>query len=515
MNTYYDLLGVSVDADVATIEKAYNKIINNAYLDLSNNRISKDDYDKICRVCTDAKNTLCNSITRAVYDQKCGLRSSNPLNNTGATVVGGSGQPSHGDDYFDDDYEDEEFNNSPKKRNWLKIALASGAIVAVIGLCTWIVPKAYNAISLKSDSKNIVGVVDPNATPTPGDGIYIEGSESGSEIPLEDEDPSATQGDPVDPNEQVAQEQGQGQGQGQEQGQGQTPAPVIKNYGDIKDAALVTERATKLLAELNKAGMTNLTTGIPYTQEEIETLILYVNGEYAPASEEEATNLYTEFLNFICAPINIDHTLIQSAYLGGEDSFKGDVEGFIKDQQRPDVVSAFIYGDSYAAPYLYWLQTKYYDMRYTVDREEATKIFNEVFQSYADIMKGDGFTLDGVTYKETNILGLDKVAVSNMYLYFGLNAEVFRTTATKDNYEVTNHLISADPNMQKDIASFDEIGKWLNGACDSSLIALDDQGLPLITGDQEGRTLGELAQINTIYRAKENYLDKNAKTLSK
>lgn len=515
MNTYYDLLNVSQDADTATIEQAYDRIIQTAYMDLSNNRISRDDYDRLYRVCTEAKNTLCNPFARAAYNQRCGIDDfTSALNNTGATVVGGASHgPSRDDDeYYDDDYEDDEYDDdyddTPRRRNWLKIALISGAVVAALGLSAWIVPKVYNTLTLKGDSQNVVGVVTPGESESPEGDYSIEDGKDEEE--LDGQTPGGA-------GDQDGQTPGSsGDQEGQTNGiDGQSGTVTVQNYGDIKDAALVQERATKLLDEINKAGMTNLTTGLPYTLEEIQTLILYVNGEYVPDTEEEATDLYTEFLNFICAPINIDHTLIQVAYLGGEESFKGTVEGYIQDQHRPDIVSAFIYGETYAAPYLQWLQNKFYDMRYTTDRDEATRIFNEVFQSFADIMKGDGFVLDGVTYTEGNILGLDKVAVSNMYIFWGLNSEVFRTTATKDYFEVTNHLISAEPEMQKDTASFDELGAWINGACDDELIAVDDQGLPLVTSQGEGRTLGELTQINTIYRAKENYLDVHSKTLSK
>lgn len=511
MNTYYDLLGVSVDADTATIEKAYKDITDNAYLDMVNSRISSGEYNRIHRACTEAKNTLCNDIARAAYDQKCGIsrNQGNPyasaFASTGAHTTGTTQpqqQPQHDDDeYYDEDYEYDYDNGKKKSHRGLKIALATGAIVAVLGMAAWAAPKVIDSFNLKAGSQNIVAVGSGEQTPSETEGLV-------------NEDKGPEQGDPVDPSE-TPEAQSQGQQTPASTGTGTNNNVEVKNYGSIEDDALVEERATKLLDEFNKAQMTNITTGLPYTKEEIKTLILYVNGVYTPETEEEAFDLYTEFLNFICAPINIDHTLIQSAYLGGEDSFKGDVEGFINNQQRPDIVSAFTFGDSYAAPYLYWLQQKYYDMRYTTDRAEATKIWNEVFQSYADVMKGDGFVLDGVTYHEKNILGLDKVGVSNLYILFGLNAEVFRTTQTKDSFEVKNHLISAVPEEQIDTVSYDEVSAWLNGACEDELIAVDDQGLPLITTEEEGRSLGELTQINTIYRARENFIKENTKVLSK
>ncbi len=549
MNTYYDLLGISFDASDTAIQQAYNSRIANLYQDFANNLITAEEYNRLYSACTEAKNILTNPDSRARYDAMIG-HTENPddffRRQAAATGAAFSGDNrGHNDDlgagYADDDYDDdyepeeeeEEENNHKRGRRWLKIALITGASAAVIAAAIWLGPKIYRTINLKTDGSSTPGVVqvDPG-TVTPGDAT-VSGGNAGAVSGGDAGETEYGSKDIVDPSQAPSATPGAATpgavsggdaptatpgvatpGAAQPTG---TPAaqPEIKNYGDIKDESLVNERATILVDEMNAANMLNMTTGLPYTVEEIQTLILYVNGEYVPATEEEASDLYTEYLNFICAAINIDDTLIQSAYLGGEESFKGTVEGFIANPHKPDIVTAFTYGDSYAAPYLYWLQNKYYEMRYTTDREQATKIFNEVFQSYADVMKGDGFVLDGVTYNETNMLGLDKVAVSNMYIYFGLNAEIFRTTNTQDNYNVTNHLISANPEEQVDTVSYDEIGAWLNGACDVSLIALDDEGRPLITSGEEGKSLGELSQINTIYRAKENYMNKNSQTLSK
>ncbi len=549
MNTYYDLLGISFDASNDAIQQAYNARIASLYQDYANNIITVDEYNRLYSACSEAKDILINPDSRARYDEMIG-RSENPNDffrrqaaATGANVTGGNRnhsddfEPGYADDDYDDDYEpeEEEENNHRRGKKWLKIALITGASVAVIAAAAWLGPKIYRTINLKTDGSSTPGIVQVGPeTGTPTDaavsGGNIDSSEYGSKDIIDGTPatatPSAVTPSAVTPGDAAATETPAVATPSASATQPtETPAaqptetpstqPEIKNYGDIKDESLVNERATILVDEMNAAKMFNMTTGLPYTVEEIQTLILYVNGEYVPATEEEASDLYTEYLNFICAAINIDDTLIQSAYLGGEESFKSTVEGFIANPHKPDIVTAFTYGDSYAAPYLYWLQNKYYEMRYTTDREQATKIFNEVFQSYADVMKGDGFVLDGVTYHERNIVGLDKIAVSNLYIYFGLNAEAFRTTNTQDNYNVTNHLISANPEEQKDTVSYDEIGAWLNGACDVSLIALDDNGLPLITSGEEGKSLGELSQINTIYSAKENYMNKNSKTLSK
>ena len=292
----------------------------------------------------------------------------------------------------------------------------------------------------------------------------------------------------------------------------ETPEPI--NYGDINDDALVTERATTLVNQLNDMGIVNPSTGTAYTVEEIKTLILYINGVYTPTTLEEIDVLHLNLLNLLISPLNVDPYLYHVVYASGNDDFK--------DMVNPEAIKPIDFGSALAEygtngvyPLTEWIQQKREDIFKSTDRETINSIYVEVGQVMADIMKGNGCTIkvDDVeyTYTSEQILANHASAMlltteaqlifANHYEVRDINDNVIDSVQT--TWEVYNKFNGDEP----DHVTLDEIQAWINNGCDYEW-GIDDVLI-------NGQTFGQRIQGDLEGMAQNNYAMSAGKTLSK
>lgn len=292
----------------------------------------------------------------------------------------------------------------------------------------------------------------------------------------------------------------------------ETPEPI--NYGDINDDALVTERATTLVNQLNDMGIINPSTGTAYTVEEIKTLILYINGVYTPTTLEEIDVLHLNLLNLLISPLNVDPYLYHVVYASGNDDFK--------DMVNPEAIKPIDFGSALAEygtngvyPLTEWIQQKREDIFKATDRDTINSIYVEVGQVMADIMKGNGCTIkvDDVeyTYTSEQILANHASAMlltteaqlifANHYEVRDINDNVIDSVQT--TWEVYNKFNGDEP----DHVTLDEIQAWINNGCDYEW-GIDDVLI-------NGQTFGQRIQGDLEGMAQNNYAMSSGKTLSK
>lgn len=292
----------------------------------------------------------------------------------------------------------------------------------------------------------------------------------------------------------------------------ETPEPI--NYGDINDDALVTERATTLVNQLNDMGIINPSTVTAYTVEEIKTLILYINGVYTPTTLEEIDVLHLNLLNLLISPLNVDPYLYHVVYASGNDDFK--------DMVNPEAIKPIDFGSALAEygtngvyPLTEWIQQKREDIFKATDRETINSIYVEVGQVMADIMKGNGCTIkvDDVeyTYTSEQILANHASAMlltteaqlifANHYEVRDINDNVIDSVQT--TWEVYNKFNGDEP----DHVTLDEIQAWINNGCDYEW-GIDDVLI-------NGQTFGQRIQGDLEGMAQNNYAMSAGKTLSK
>ena len=494
----YDILGVSSNATKDQIISAFAQAKVALNLKRSRGEIETAEYASMLDELKDAYATLVNDEEREKYDEALG-GSKRRKKTAKKKEEPKSNEPE--EPAFEDEEEEEEevldetgaTVGSNKKGKGILKKVATGAVVGVLG------------VSLLVGGIKLAQEIKKNASTSYAGGNPI--------TVVDDQDHSQ---DNV-PGQNQGQDQDQNQGQNQNQGtndqdnalENSSNRPALVNYGDASNDAVVTEKATALLQELNAAGLFNMGTNAPYTLDEVKTLIQYMNGAYIPENEAEAYTLVNEFLNFALAPLNSEHVLFAVQYQGGEDSLKDTLQGYINNFHRVDIVDNMLLGDSTAYDYLKWFENQYYAMLCTTDRQECNRIYESLIQSLADMVYGDGFTLNGKVYDKNAFLGLDRVNSGNVLQMLVYMMEPFRTNLTKDDYIVTNKLLSGNPEEQQVTVHYLDVTEHFNAMCEDELhdIAVDDDGLILV--DQpDGKNFAYINQVNTINRALMAYYGK-------
>ena len=128
---------------------------------------------------------------------------------------------------------------------------------------------------------------------------------------------------------------------------------------------------------------------------------------YIPSTIEEIDVLHLNLLNLLVSPLNTDAYLFHVAYVTGNEDFKDLAVEYAKDMKPINFAGAFAeYGTNGVYPLSVWMQQQREAIYSTTDREEVERIYNEVGQVMADLMKGNGctitVTIDG---KENTYLG--------------------------------------------------------------------------------------------------------------
>lgn len=216
--------------------------------------------------------------------------------------------------------------------------------------------------------------------------------------------------------------------------------------GDLTDTTGVEQRASEIVELFTQNGIVHTETNNPYTVEEIQTILQYMNGGILP-EDVSVESANTAYLNMIADMFNTKIVLYNSAYMVGAQiiDFDGngnilDFEGNIVDINHigfdestgltiidpqyahlysehglgtseqhynravanyvPIDVTDFQFGDSTAYPYLEWFSAQYNKLMTSTDKKEKVTIFNQLTQSLADITYGNGFQMkneDGET----------------------------------------------------------------------------------------------------------------------
>lgn len=292
------------------------------------------------------------------------------------------------------------------------------------------------------------------------------------------------------------------------------------NYGDIMDDALVTQRATSLVSELNAMNIINPVTCVPYTVDECVGLIKYANGVYVPATIEEIDVMHLNLLNLFISPLNTDPYLFHVVYASGNDDFKDMAVEAATQVKSVDFGEAFCeYGQNGVYPLTRWMQEKREAIYATTDRETINKIYVEVGQVMADIMKGNGCTItieengSEKTYKFTSeqilanhasamLLTIDaQLIFANKYEVRDANDKVVDSSQTV--WLVYNKFNGDEP----DQVSLDEIEAWINNGCDYEW-GIEDVLI-------NGQTFGQRIQGDMEGMAQNNFAMYSGKSLTK
>lgn len=392
-----------------------------------------------------------------------------------------------------DEFEDELDNEEPtRKRGGLGVKIVAGAVAAAVAVSIFAGAYALTKRNTNAES-NQVGYETSAEKDTP-----------------ENQTPSQSQ----------ESEQPQSQGESQTEGQEEKNIPAAVQYGSIKDSALVQERATALVNELKAMNIVNPTSGSLYTVDEITTLILYANGVYTPETMEEIDVLHLNLLNLLISPLNTDEYLYHVVYATGNDDFKDMAVEAATNVKPINFASAFAeYEQNGVYPLTQWMQQKREQIYSTTDREEINKIYVEVGQVMADIMKGNGCTItiyedkQEYTYTFTSeqilanhasamLLTIDaQLIFANHYEVRDENDKVIASTQT--SWEVYNKFLGDEP----DHVSLDEIQAWINNGCDY------EWGIEDVLID--GQTFGQRIQGDMEGMALNNYSMNSNQTLTK
>lgn len=331
--------------------------------------------------------------------------------------------------------------------------------------------------------------------------------------------------------------------------------------GDLTDTKAVETRAAEILTSFNENGIVHSETNTPYTQEEIQTILQYMNGGLLPEGvSPEAAN--TAYLNMIADMFNTKIVLYNSAYMVGAQiiDFDGngnilDFEGNIVDinhigfdpssgltiidpqyahlysehglgtseqhyqravdNYEPIDVTDFQFGDSTAYPYLEWFSAEYNKLMTTTDKKEKVEIFNKLTQSLVDIVYGNGYQMvnaegekvliqytDFSDYDDVNDYNALRIVVS---LYQGA-----RSIVDEEDYELgrTDELIQTQ-DMYRFVNNggvaevyIDDVLDVFNAACigeDEEMNIYDENGI-IVDGDN----LDQRAYSNTVHLLEQN-----------
>lgn len=399
----------------------------------------------------------------------------------------------HAHDTLVDEFEDELDNEEPtRKRGGLGVKIVAGAVAAAVAVSIF-----AGAYALTKRNTN------------------AESNQVGYETSAEKDTPESQT-----PSQSQESEQPQSQGESQTEGQEEKNIPAAVQYGSIKDSALVQERATALVNELKAMNIVNPTSGSLYTVDEITTLILYANGVYTPETMEEIDVLHLNLLNLLISPLNTDEYLYHVVYATGNDDFKDMAVEAATNVKPINFASAFAeYEQNGVYPLTQWMQQKREQIYSTTDREEINKIYVEVGQVMADIMKGNGCTItiyedkQEYTYTFTSeqilanhasamLLTIDaQLIFANHYEVRDENDKVIASTQT--SWEVYNKFLGDEP----DHVSLDEIQAWINNGCDY------EWGIEDVLID--GQTFGQRIQGDMEGMALNNYSMNSNQTLTK
>lgn len=534
MKKYYEILGLNEDATLEDVNDAFIKVTSELYHAHRDGKISRADYVRMYNDAEVAHDYIISEAKREAADAALFTEVEKNVEKEAEKISSDAKKDekkeeslirvvtpvSHKDDEeedLDDDYSDYEYDDEPKKKvNGWKIAtgVLAVALAAVVG---------FNAIKGLGNSAKRTGAF-VNGVPAATEQVVDTPQREANEVVVQ-QTPSAnttTTNQQAGQNSQVSQSN---------QIQNYGASEYVVDLGDVENDTLVRARAQELVDQMNAAGIVNPTTTVPYSVDEVFKLIKYANGVYTPATVEEIDILHLDLLNLMISQLNTDAYLYHVVFANGNNDFNNLLDPNVKNVGFAEAFAE--YGNNGVYPLIQWIQQKRFDMYSSTDREEINRIYREVGQVMADIMKGNGCTIvlksgkeakEGITYTFTSeqvlanhssalILTTEaQLIFANHYQIRNENNEIIDEVSR--TWEVYNKLNSdgvdanGQPIINPDIVSYEEINAWINNGCD-----YDWQIEDVLIG---GQTFGQRIQSDMEGMALNNYkANSDNKSLSK
>jgi len=531
MKKYYEILGLNEDATLEEVNDAFTKLSTELYRARRAGTVTRADYARRYDELELAREAIVDRAKAEAAEAALATEVSNGLKKEPAKTPKKEEKESESIKVVRHEVKEEDTGAKKTGNGWkvatgiLTVALA--AVIAVTSLrgCS----KQYDQTG--ADVTNRQAITETIGD-TPEEEEEIVAQETPSATEATEEEQSAL--------DKIVGESTETQEETQEETQTETQAETQEDYsnrqvvidlGNVEDDTLVRARAQELVDQMNAAGIVNPVTTVPYTVDEVFVLIKYANGVYTPATQEEIDVLHLNLLNLMIAQLNTDDYLYHVVYASGNDDF---TELLNPNPATVGLAEAFCaYGENGVYPLVRWFEQKRIEIYSTTDREEINRIYREVGQVMADLMKGNGCTIvlhegknakDGIEYHFTSeqVLAHHASALQIttdfqliMANHYEIRNELDEVVDQVDTtWEVYNKLNSdgvdanGQPIINPDQVTYDEMNAWVNNGCDYEW-GIDEAVL------LDGQTFGQRIQGDMEGMAQNNYAMQHGGSLKK
>ena len=535
MKKYYEILGLNEDATLEEVNDAFTQLSTELYLARRDGKVSRADYAKRYDELELAREAIIEKARAEAAEAALATEVSDGLKEEPTKTPEEENKESESVKVVRHEVKEEETGAKKAVNGWKVatgvLAVALAAVIAVTALrgCS----RQNNQTGAEvTNSQSITESIGD--TPEEEEEIVAQGTPSATESTEEEQ--SALE--KIAENATGSQEETQAESQAETQSESQAETQedysnrqVVIDLGNVEDDTLVRARAQELVDQMNAAGIVNPVTTVPYTVDEVFVLIKYANGVYTPATQEEIDVLHLNLLNIMIAQLNTDDYLYHVVYASGNDDF---TELLNPNPATVGLAEAFCaYGENGVYPLVRWFEQKRIEIYSTTDREEINRIYREVGQVMADLMKGNGCTIvlyegkdakDGIEYRFTSEQVLAhhasalqittdfQLIMANHYEKRNELDEVVDQVDT--TWEVYNKLNSdgvdanGQPIINPDQVTYDEMNAWVNNGCDYEW-GIDEAVL------LDGQTFGQRIQGDMEGMAQNNYAMQHGGSLKK
>ena len=271
---------------------------------------------------------------------------------------------------------------------------------------------------------------------------------------------------------------------------------VVKNFGDPTNEKDVQKRVDAVKGQLKELGVVNPQTGLAYTDEELTAIIQYMNGAFKPEKEADAYTMVDEYLNFVAGIISAPKTLNMIQYQANSDVVTKDIVQKDINSSKPFDFSNLLMGDSYCHEVISYFNGMYGKLLSTTDREEYKAVHNEIYQSLAKLMYGDGLEINGKNYTIRDFEGLGNQNDAVVFGAIMYNIMPFHVQGIQEEFDV---YYSQAGDIVVPIKQIDE---QFNVLCSADDLKITDEGLVTVDGTANFATNTQVIAINA---ALQNY----------
>ena len=508
MKEYYEILGLDEDATLEEVNDAYTRLRFLLFKEREAEKINRKVYAEKLNQLTQARDNIILAAEEKAAEAARAVEVDKSLKDVDIEDI---------DDELEEP-EEEVHETEAKSGNGFKVAtgvlaVALAATLAIVGLrgCT----KDYSKTGADLTSSKAAVTETIGDKPEDDETIIVEDTTTEARSikdVLEDQTVETT----AEADEEVQEDYENEQ--------------YVVDLGNVLDDTLVRARAQELVDQMNAAGIVNPETTVPYTVDQIFALIKYANGVYTPQTMEEIDVLHLNLLNLMISPLNTDPYLYHVVFASGNDDFNSLLDSNPATATFGEAFAA--YGENGVYPLVQWFEQKRMEIYSSTDREEVNRIYREVGQVMADLMKGNGCTItlydgkeakEGIEYHFTSeqvlahhssamiITTEFQLIMANHYEIRDVNDQVIDEVS--QTWEVYNKLNSdgvdenGQPIINPDIVTYDEMNAWVNNGCDYEW-AIDSVLI-------DGQTFGQRIQGDMEGMAQNNYAMQHGGSLSK